>query len=49
MKLPKPRMVYASATGASDVQNKAYKTRLGLWGKETPFPKFQDFFVGVVE
>jgi hypothetical protein len=30
-------VIYASATGASDVNNLAYATRLGLWGPETAF------------
>ena len=29
------RVLYASATGASDVNNLAYAVRLGLWGPET--------------
>ena len=36
-KLPKARVVYASATGASEPRNMAYMVRLGLWGDETPF------------
>jgi hypothetical protein len=35
--LPRARVLYASATGASDVNNLAYATRLGLWGAETAF------------
>lgn len=36
--LPKARIVYASATGASHVRNIAYAARLGLWGSaHTPF------------
>ncbi|KAG0431993.1 hypothetical protein HPB47_021307, partial [Ixodes persulcatus] len=31
-KLPKARVVYASATGASEPKNMAYMTRLGIWG-----------------
>merc|ERR1712004_131761 len=42
-KLPKARIVYASATGASEPRNMAYMTRLGLWGKGTPFNEFNDF------
>jgi hypothetical protein len=33
--LPGARVLYASATGASDVNNLAYAVRLGLWGPET--------------
>ena len=36
-KLPKARIIYASATGASEPRNMAYMTRLGLWGPGTPF------------
>ena len=36
-KLPKARIVYASATGASEPRNMAYMVRLGLWGEGTPF------------
>jgi len=35
--LPRARVLYASATGASDVNNLAYAMRLGLWGPETAF------------
>ncbi|MCH5861849.1 strawberry notch family protein, partial [Salmonella enterica] len=35
--LPRARVLYASATGASDVNYLAYATRLGLWGPETAF------------
>lgn len=35
--LPRARILYASATGASDVNNLAYAMRLGLWGPETAF------------
>jgi hypothetical protein len=37
-KLPNARVVYCSATGASEPSNMAYMTRLGLWGKGSPFP-----------
>jgi P-loop containing NTP hydrolase pore-1/C-terminal domain on Strawberry notch homologue len=41
---PDYRVVYSSATGATDVRNMAYMTRLGLWGKGTSFPGgFQEF------
>jgi hypothetical protein len=33
------RVVYSSATGATDVRNMAYMTRLGLWGPGTNFPQ----------
>ena len=35
---PEYRVVYSSATGATDVRNMAYMTRLGLWGPGTNFP-----------
>lgn len=35
--LPEARTVYASATGATDVHNTGYCTRLGLWGEGTAF------------
>ncbi len=37
-RLPDARVVYASATGATEVANLAYAERLGLWGRGTPFP-----------
>lgn len=37
-RLPNARIVYASATGASEVANLAYAERLGLWGRGTPLP-----------
>ena len=43
--LPRARVLYASATGASDVNNLAYATRLGLWGPETAFAN-REAFVG---
>src|SRR3546814_6151151 len=35
--LPRARVLYVSATGASDVNNPAYATRLGLWGPTNAF------------
>ena len=35
--LPRARILYASATGACDVNNLAYAQRLGLWGPDTAF------------
>lgn len=46
-KLPKARVVYASATGASEPRNMAYMVRLGIWGQGTPFPSFNDFIAAV--
>ena len=42
-RLPKARIVYVSATGATDVDNLGYAERLGLWGEGTPFPDKQTF------
>lgn len=41
--LPKARIVYVSATGATEVMNLAYADRLGLWGEGTPFANKADF------
>ncbi|KAH8266648.1 hypothetical protein KR018_005640 [Drosophila ironensis] len=46
--LPHARVVYASATGASEPRNMAYMVRLGLWGPGTAYPEFYEF-VGAVE
>ncbi|XP_054459233.1 protein strawberry notch homolog 2 isoform X2 [Anoplopoma fimbria] len=42
-KLPRARVVYASATGASEPKNMIYMSRLGIWGEGTPFRAFEDF------
>ena len=41
--LPRARVLYASATGASEVNNLAYAVRLGLWGPETAFANRERF------
>ena len=41
--LPRARVLYVSATGASDVNNLAYATRLGLWGPGTAFADRRTF------
>lgn len=41
--LPNARIVYASATAATEVHNLAYADRLGLWGTGTPFPSVLSF------
>uniref|UniRef100_A0A3Q3LEF3 Protein strawberry notch homolog 1 n=1 Tax=Mastacembelus armatus TaxID=205130 RepID=A0A3Q3LEF3_9TELE len=46
-KLPKARVVYASATGASEPRNMAYMNRLGIWGHKTPFREFSNFIQAV--
>uniref|UniRef100_A0A8C7EK38 Protein strawberry notch homolog 2 n=1 Tax=Neovison vison TaxID=452646 RepID=A0A8C7EK38_NEOVI len=42
-KLPQARVVYASATGASEPRNMIYMSRLGIWGDGTPFRTFEEF------
>ncbi|KAM6466151.1 protein strawberry notch homolog 2 isoform 1-T2 [Liasis olivaceus] len=42
-KLPHARVVYASATGASEPKNMIYMSRLGIWGEGTPFRSFEEF------
>lgn len=46
--LPKAKIVYVSATGATEVTNLAYAERLGLWGMGTPFPS-QEAFVSKID
>lgn len=41
--LPNAKVVYSSATGATEVENLRYAERLGLWGEGTPFIKGDDF------
>jgi hypothetical protein len=36
--LPQARVLYVSATGATEVSNLAYATRLGLWGQGAEYP-----------
>ncbi len=48
-RLPKARVVYSSATGATEVRNMAYMTRLGLWGPGTAFPGGFTEFLGNIE
>lgn len=42
-KLPNARVVYVSATGASEITNLAYLSRVGLWGDGTPFANVVEF------
>lgn len=43
-RLPEARVLYVSATGATEVQNLAYAARLGLWGgPEAPFATRAEF------
>ena len=46
---PNARVVYASATGATELQNLAYGERLGLWGRGTAFNDKRDFIEKVSE
>ena len=41
--LPRARVVYCSATGATAPRNMGYMERLGLWGPGTSIPTFEDF------
>jgi hypothetical protein len=41
--LPKARIVYVSATGATSVENLGFAARLGLWGEGTPFGNREQF------
>lgn len=42
-RLPRARVVYASATGASETKHLGYMTRLGIWGKGTAYESFNEF------
>ena len=42
-RLPNARVLYVSATGATEAENLCYMTRLGLWGDKTAFPYKLDF------
>lgn len=42
-KYPKAKILYSSATGATEVRNFALYDRLGLWGKDAPFDTKADF------
>jgi hypothetical protein len=46
-RLPGARVLYASATGASEVNNLAYAVRLGLWGPETSFANREAFITEI--
>lgn len=45
--LPAARVVYASATGVSEIGNTAYMSRLGLFGAGSAFPTFEDFLASL--
>ena len=42
-RLPRARVLYVSATGATEVANLGYATRLGLWGSGTAFGQRETF------
>jgi predicted ABC-type ATPase len=42
-RLPNARIVYLSATGATEVENLGYAERLGVWGPKTPFANVFNF------
>ncbi len=42
-RMPQARILYVSATGATEVSNLAYAERLGLWGPGTPFTSKAQF------
>jgi predicted RNA methylase len=46
-RLPRARILYASATGATDISNLGYATRLGLWGPETAFSTHESFMTEI--
>lgn len=48
-RLPRARVLYASATGASDINNLAYAVRLGLWGPGTAFASREKFITEIRE
>ncbi|OWV71169.1 methylase [Rhizobium sp. R339] len=46
--LPDARVVYVSATGATNVESLAYAERLGLWGStDFPFPTRSEFIAAI--
>jgi hypothetical protein len=49
--LPRARVLYVSATGATTVENLAYASRLGLWGDGGgfPFPTREAFVKAMIE
>lgn len=48
-KYPDYRVVYSSATAATEVRHLAYMTRLGLWGQGTAFADFAEFAAEIEE
>lgn len=46
-RLPNARVVYVSATGATEVHNLGYANRLGLWGQGTAFSGVREFISAI--
>ncbi|XP_062012152.1 protein FORGETTER 1 [Rosa rugosa] len=46
-RLPEARVIYCSATGASEPRNLGYMVRLGLWGPGTSFSEFREFLAAL--
>lgn len=46
-RLPNARVLYTSATGATEVKHLSYADRLGLWGEGTPFPDRGSFLASI--
>ncbi|CEM19277.1 unnamed protein product [Vitrella brassicaformis CCMP3155] len=44
---PKAHVICASATAASELQNLGYMSRLGLWGKGTPYKTFGELYTKI--
>jgi hypothetical protein len=47
-RLPGARVVYVSATGATEVSNLSFANRLGIWGPGTPFASVKEFISNMV-
>jgi predicted RNA methylase len=45
--LPRARILYVSATGATDPSNLCYAARLGLWGPDTAFGRRETFMAAM--
>ena len=43
--LPNARIVYASATGTTEIANLSYMERLGIWGRDKPFSNADAFIM----
>lgn len=43
--LPNARVIYASATGTTEVANLSYMERLGIWGRDKPFANPNQFII----